>query len=358
MRCALLARGVNDAIPIDRSVLADPALLAAALSGSEAVFHMAGVNRAPRDDLLRDNVLLARQLTEALDRLDSRPVVVFANSIQAGNASPFGQSKQAAADHLTAWGREAGAPVADVRLPNLFGEYSKPHYNSVVATFCHELARGRQPTIIEDRDIPLLHVQDAVDGMLDIAEKRAAGSCEPEGAPTSVSALMNKLIGFHDLYMTGQIPDISTRLDRALFNTYRSFCFPDHYPIKPTLRSDSRGDLFECLQSHGGRCLLFCSTTHPGVTRGEHFHLRKVERFLVLQGSAVIALRRLFDRAIVRFEVSGEAPAIIDMPTMWTHSITNSGIDDLLTLFWADEMLDPEHPDTYPEAVELAREAV
>jgi UDP-2-acetamido-2,6-beta-L-arabino-hexul-4-ose reductase len=169
---------------------------------------------------------------------------------------------------------------------------------------------------------------------------------------------MKKLIGFHDLYMTGQIPDISIPFDRALFNTYRSFCFPSHYPIHPTLRSDRRGDLFECLQSYGGRSLVFCSTSRPRITRGEHYHLRKIERFLVLRGTAVIALRRLFYREIVQFEVSGLTPAIIDMPTMWTHSITNVGADELLTLFWADEMLDEEHSDTYPERIELAKEAV
>jgi UDP-2-acetamido-2,6-beta-L-arabino-hexul-4-ose reductase len=339
-------------------MIADPARFQLALSGSDAVIHVAGVNRAPRDDLLQENVSLAKQLTDALDRVGARPVVVFTNSIQAGNLSPFGQTKQAAADHLAAWGRQAGAPVADVRLPNLFGENSKPHYNSVVATFCYELAHGGKPTIVNDREIPLLHVQDAVDKMLDLADKRLGGVFQPEGSPTTASALMKKLIGFHDLYMTGQIPDISIRLDRALFNTYRSFCFPDHYPIHPTLRSDNRGDLFECLQSHGGRSLVFCSTSRPGVTRGEHFHLRKIERFLVLRGTGVITLRRLFDDAIVRFPVSGGVPAIIDMPTMWTHSITNVGADDLLTLFWADEMLDPEHPDTYREQVELAKEAV
>ena len=220
---------------------------------------MAGVNRAARDELLGENVSLAKHLTDALDRVGARPVVVFANSIQAGNPSPFGETKQAAADHLTAWGRQAGAPVADVRLPNLFGEHSKPHYNSVVATFCYELAHGGKLTVIDDREIPLLHVQDAVDKMLDLADKRVAGVFQPEGSPTPVSVLMKKLIGFHDLYLTGQIPDIGVRIDRALFNTYRSFCFPDHYPIYPTLRSDARGDLFEVLQSHGGRSLAFCS---------------------------------------------------------------------------------------------------
>jgi len=245
-----------------------------------------------------------------------------------------------------------------MRLPNLFGEHSQPHYNSVVATFCYELARGSKPTLVHDREIPLLHVQDAVDQMLDLTDKRAAGVFQPQGSPTVVSELMKKLTRFHDLYLTGQVPDTSIRIDRALFNTYRSFCFPDQFPIRPTLRTDSRGHLFECLNSHGGQSVVFCSTSRPGVTRGEHFHLRKIERFLVLAGTGVIALRRLFDHAIVRFTVSGETPAIIDMPTMWTHSITNAGTDELLTLFWADEMLNPEHPDTYPERVELAKEGV
>lgn len=356
-RCALRARGADEVVAIKRDVIADPARFELALSRSDVVIHVAGVNRAANDDLLQENVLLAKRLTDALDRVGERPAVVYANSIQAGSSSPFGQTKQAAADHLTGWGRRTGTPVADVRLPNLFGEHGRAHYNSVVATFCYELAHGGTPTIVNDREIPLLHVQDAVDQMLDLADNRAAGVFQLKGSPIVVSSLMKKLIEFHDLYLTGQIPDIGNRLDRALFNTYRSFCFPDHYPIRPALRSDSRGNLFECLRSHGGKSLAFCSTSNPGVTRGEHFHLRKIERFLVLRGTGVIALRRLFDHTIVRFAVSGGTPAIIDMPTMWTHSITNVGADELLTLFWADEMLDKEHPDTYPEGVETAKEA-
>jgi UDP-2-acetamido-2,6-beta-L-arabino-hexul-4-ose reductase len=354
----LQARGANEVIIIDRKVMGDSARFQLALSGIDAVIHLAGVNRAESEDLFNENISLATKLTDALDRVSAHPVVVFANSIQSGNRSAFGQTKQAATDHLTAWGRQTGAPVADVRLPNLFGEHGRPHYNSVVATFCYELAHGGKPTIVDDREIPLLHVQDAVDQMLELVEKRTAGIFHPAGSPTLVSALMSKLVGFHDLYMTGQIPDISTALDRALFNTYRSFCFPDHYPIRPTLRSDVRGELFECLLSHGGKSLVFCSTSRPGVTRGEHFHLRKVERFLVLRGTGMIALRRLFDQAIVRFRVSGQRPAIVDMPTMWTHSITNTGADEMLTMFWADEILDPEHPDTYAEPVEKERQAV
>jgi UDP-2-acetamido-2,6-beta-L-arabino-hexul-4-ose reductase len=329
----------------------DPAKMDDTVAGAQAVLHLAGVNRADDEALSVGNLLAARQLTETLDRVDARPAIVYANSIQSGDQSPFGEGKGAAAAHLLAWGEGAGAPVADVRLPNLFGEHGRPHYNSVVATFCYELANNGQPVIVDDRLVPLMHAQDAVDLMLELADRRAEGVFMPEGAPTTVSALLDKLGGFRDLYSTGDIPDIASPMDRALFNTYRSYCFPNHYPIHPQLRSDNRGNLFECVRSSGGHTQVFYSSTRPGITRGIHFHLRKFERFLVLDGTAEIALRRLFDHTIVRFSVSGEQPAIVDMPTMWTHSITNTGSKDLMTLFWADEIFDREHPDTYPEPV-------
>lgn len=341
---------------IGRDLAIDPAKLQESLIGVHAVLHLAGVNRADTEERLFDNVLIAKQLTESLDKAGAHPVIVYANSIQAGNATPFGESKQAAAEHLIAWGRLAGALIADVHLPNVFGEHGRPNYNSVVATFCHVLAHGGKPEIAEDRLLQLLHAQDAVDSMLDLVDGAVPGVFQPQGVPMRVSTLMDKLEGFGRLYTDGDIPDITSRFDRALFNTYRSFCFPDHYPIYPPVRADARGELFESVRGHGSQCNVFISSTRPGITRGDHFHRRKVERFVVVRGRAVIALRRLFDDRVVRFEVSGDHPAIVDMPTMWTQSITNTGSDDLTTLFWADEIFDPEHPDTYRERVELERE--
>ncbi len=355
-RCALGARGTDEVIPVGRELGNDAARLGLALSGVDAVLHLAGVNRAADNHAFLDNVLLAQRLTSALDSVSARPIVVFANSIQTGSASPFGETKQAAADHLMSWGGRVGAHVADVRLPNLFGEHGRPHYNSVVATFCYLLAQGGEPTIQQDRLLNLLHVQDAVDQMLELVARPTTGLFAPDGRMMHVSQILERLRGFQDLYATGDIPNLEDPFDRSLFNTYRSFRFPALYPIHPVVRSDRRGDLFECVRARGGQCQVFCSSTHPGVSRGDHFHLRKVERFLVLQGSAVIALRRLFADDIVRFKVSGDRPAIIDMPTMWTHSITNTGSNDLMTLFWADEILDAQKPDTYAERVEMVGE--
>jgi len=320
------------------------------------VLHCAGVNRAESDARMQENVVLAQLLTDSLDRSGTHPRIVYANSIQSGSATPFGKTKQAAADHFIAWAKRRGAHVADVRLPNLFGEHGRPHYNSVVATFCHLLARNEEPQIIEDRVVALLHVQDAVDLMLHLVDDGADRMVSPEGVGLKVSAVLTKLQGYHDLYAGGDLPDLSDRFDRALFNTYRSFCFPGNYPIHPQIKSDDRGGLFECVRARGGQTQVFCSTTRPGVTRGNHFHLRKVERFLVLKGHANISLRRMFHDEVVRFPVAGSRPAIVDMPTMWTHSITNTGPDELMTLFWADEIPASGSVDTYPEAVEAAKE--
>jgi UDP-2-acetamido-2,6-beta-L-arabino-hexul-4-ose reductase len=200
-------------------------------------------------------------------------------------------------------------------------------------------------------------VQDAIDELLELVTSGAGGRKEPAGRPTRVSAVLELLTGFRDLYATGDIPDLVDAQHLALFNTYRSYCFSQNFPIHPPLRKDDRGHLFECVRGHGGQAQVFCSTSHPGITRGEHFHRRKVERFLVLNGTAEIRVRRLFDDGIVRFQVSGDRPAIVDMPTMWAHSITNTGDAELMTMFWAHEILDPQNPDTFPEPVQAKEPA-
>ena len=349
-RCALKARG-DDFVAIRRADLQDPVRLAERVRGADLVLHLAGANRGEPAVLRYENAELAQQLTAGIDRCGGRPPVIYADSIQAGNGTPFGDGKQAAAEHLRRWSRSSGSVVADVLLPNLFGEHGRPHYNSIVATFAHQLATNGRPIVVNDKEIPLLHVQDAIEQMLDLANSPRSTVVGPKGRWTLVSDVLALLKDFQRLYDAGDIPDLSDPFHLALFNTYRSFCFPDQFPISPTVRDDNRGSLFECVRERGGQAHVFCSTSHPGAIRGEHFHRRKVERFLVLKGKAEITLRRLFTDRIVTFEVSGDQPSIVDMPTLWAHSITNTGRSELLTLFWASEVLDPEHPDTYPESV-------
>lgn len=318
----------------------------------DAVIHVAGVNRGEPDYVEHGNVTLARDLAEAISRSRVKRVV-FANSIQAGNGTPYGAGKATAAEVLEAAARDAGGRFVDVQLPNLFGEHGRPGYNSFVATFVDAVVGGHQPTI-QDRQVALLHAQGAAQALLDGLETTQS-ALEPQGTLTSVSEVYSLLGEFHEMYgASGDVPPLGSQLRVDLFNTYRSALFPQRYPIALTAHADDRGRLVETVRSHGGQGQTFVSTTRPGVTRGEHFHLGKVERFVVLSGQARISLRRVCDDEIVSFEVTGDCPAVVDMPTMWVHNITNIGDSELTTLFWTHSLFDPHAPDTYWEPVSIA----
>ena len=343
VRVLARALGIADPLPVTRTGLADTERLAGLLSGADRVLHVAGVSRGETDD---GNRLPAEQLAAALRRCTTPPkTVVFANSIQAGNGTPYGTGKAAAAAALADVTRWSGSRFVDVRLPNLFGEHGRPHYNSVVATFCRELAEGGDPRIQQDRQLDLMHATDAAALLLDV-EVAGAGPVR-----CGVAELGDRLRRISRWYADGQIPELASRFDVRLFNTYRSHHFPNGMPYSLPRHVDARGELVEAVKVHGGGGQTFLSTTRPGVTRGQHFHLAKAERFLVLRGEARIRIRRMLDDRVVSFRVSGDDPAYVDMPSMWAHEITNVGDSELLTLFWANEVFDPARPDTYPEQV-------
>jgi len=221
-----------------------------------------------------------------------------------------------------------------------------------VATFCHAVANGGSPNVIDDKEVPLLHAQMAAQHLIDAAGRRENHECVPPTESHRVTEVLDRIQRFHDSYAIGQIPPLAESFTVDLFNTYRSYMFPQRFPFHATVNTDERGELFETVRSHGGTGQVFVSSTRPGATRGEHYHLRKVERFFVLEGTAEIALRRVLDHEVVRFRVSGNEPAFVDMPTLWVHNIRNIGDDQLLTMFWSDQLLDLEAPDTYQEAVE------
>jgi UDP-2-acetamido-2,6-beta-L-arabino-hexul-4-ose reductase len=352
LRAALRARNTDTVVAVGRELDTDPEALDRLLAGVDAVVHVAGVNRDEPTVLRDTNARLATRLTESLDRAGSAPTIVYANSIQAGNGTPYGDGKQAAADHLAAWGAAHHAPVVDVQLPNVFGEHGRPAYNSFVSTFCAELARGTAPTVVEDREVPLRHVQDVADDLIAALELSGSTVLEPAATMLTVTDVLARLSGFRDLYARGEIPDVVAPIDLALFNTYRSYCFPDLYPLRPTVNSDARGELFECLRAHGGQAQVFCSSTVPGAVRGNHFHRRKIERFQVLRGDALISLRKVLTGETVEYRVSGSDPGAVDMPTLWSHNIVNVGDTELLTLFWTADLLDPAAPDTYADTVD------
>lgn len=323
--------------------------LVAHARGVDAIVHVAGINRGSDAEVEKGNIDLARTVADAARACGSGPRIVFANSIQSGTDSPYGIGKGTASAVLADAAADVGSAYVDVRLPNLFGEHGRPQYNSFVATFVHSVIKGDAPQIA-DRPVNLLHVQGAAQLLIDGLTTLEA-RLHSAGTATTVQAIFERLRDFNGLYAMGDIPPLLTDLDLDLFNTLRAARFPAMYPIALNPRTDDRGSLLEAVRAHGGQGQTFVSTTRPGVTRGEHFHLRKVERFVVLSGRARMSLRKLFTDQVVSFDVTGEAPAVIDMPTMWTHNITNTGESELTTLFWTHELFDPEAPDTFPEAV-------
>lgn len=349
LRCRLL-HGPHDVISGGRDVFQSDAALDAFVEGADAIVHLAGANRGDDSDVEATNVGLAEALAASIRRSGKGPHVLFSNSILCHAETPYGRSKSRAAKILEEWAGEAGAPFTNLILPHVFGECGRPFYNSVVATFCYQLANGICPTIHEDGRIELLHAQAVATTIERAIVNRTEGDLRLPGASMTVSELHAILTSLAKSYNDLLIPPLNDLIVLDLFNTFRSFLFPGRYPVELQLRADERGDLLEGVRTiHGGQA--FVSTTRPGITRGNHFHFHKFERFLVLRGEGVVRIRRLLHDNVEVFRLSGSSPSFVDIPTLHTHNITNVGDDELLTMFWSSEIFDPERPDTVPEVV-------
>jgi UDP-2-acetamido-2,6-beta-L-arabino-hexul-4-ose reductase len=334
-----------------RATFADAALLQQFVGGCDAIIHCAGVNRGTDEAVTHGNIHAAQMLADAAAKSAAFPHILYTNSTHSVGDTAYGRSKRRAAEILAKAASGHGGLFTNFILPHVFGEGGKPFYNSAVSTFCHQLAIGEQPAIIHDGMLQLVHAQSVAQHILAAIATQQHGTHEITGHKITVSALLTKLLAMHTQYADQRlIPHLDDPFDLALFNTLRSYRYPLQAQVPLALRSDARGHLFEAVRTlHGGQA--FMSTTHPGITRGNHFHTQKIERFLVCAGEAEIRIRKLFSNEITVFTVSGNAPSYIDMPTFHTHSITNTGTGELVTLFWAHELFDPQTPDTFAEAV-------
>ncbi len=350
LRAFLRVQGGHDVRLATRATFSDPDRIVAFVEGLDAVVHLAGVNRGEEAEVESTNKTLAVNLVSAFERAGVAPRVAYTNSIHLDRDTAYGRGKRAAATCLRAWADRSGAPFANLIFPHTFGEFGKPFHNSVVSTFCHQLARGEPPKVIADGDLELIHAQDVAARCFSAIKNGENGDSRIHGTPMKVSVLLQRLQHMAASYAAQIVPDLRNSLDLRLFNTLRSYFYPERYPVVLALHSDKRGSLFEAVKSENGG-QVFLSTSHPGITRGNHFHTRKVERFLVASGEAEIRLRKLFSDHVMTFRVSGEHPCYVDMPTFHTHTITNVGDSELVTLFWANEIFDPNDSDTYPEPV-------
>lgn len=347
--CAARFKGEGDPwelVQIDRADFNNDEVLRCALSGADAVLHFAGVNRAPQDVVEAANPAIAGRLVEVCADVKSQPHIVYANTIHATAETAYGRSKRRAGEILSG----AMDRYTNLILPHVFGEGARPNYNNVTATFVNAVIRDEKPNINPDGCVSLLHAGVAAKVSLDAVENRINGELCPVSKDMSVRELYQILTTFHKNYMQNIIPDLSDNFTLALFNTYRAALYPSGFPHKLKLMSDTRGALFEAIKGGGGG-QVFMSTTKPGVTRGDHFHMAKVERFLVVQGEAIIRIRKVLSDEVWEYRVSGDAPAPVDMPTLHTHSIENVGDEPLLTLFWTHDLFDPKNPDTYADKV-------
>ena len=318
------------------------AKLAVLLQGVEAVFHFAGVNRGTDDEVANGNQQIASVLAQAIGQSRSTPHIVYANSTHSRSDSAYGNGKREAGEILS---NASSGAYTNLILPHIFGEGGKPFYNSVTSTLCYQIARGEEPQLNPDGQVELLHAGVVADVALKSVLDGVVGEQRLAGESIAVGDLYSRLVQFHADYIDGLIPDITSDFSVRLFNTFRSYLYPDHYPVSHKLNSDNRGWLYEVVK--GGAGQTFLSWTKPYVTRGDHFHLSKVERFSVVAGDAIIRIRHLFSDEVQVFKVNGENPVYIDMPTMHTHSIENVGATKLLTLFWANQIFDPHNSDTY-----------
>lgn len=348
--CAARFKGESEPfeiVPLGHREFDDDSQLEDALNSAQAVLHFAGVNRGADDEVAAANPAIAERLVTMCSKAGSVPHIVYANSTHAGSDTPYGRSKSRAGAIIAA----GPSAFTDLVLPHIFGEGARPFYNNVTATLIAQILTGNKPDINPAGKVNLLHAGAAAQAAIDCVMSGKTGRIDPEATPIGVPELYEQLQAMHYGYNANVYPELSNPFVRDLFNTYRSATYPDSWPRPLKLNTDQRGMLFEAVKGGGGG-QTFLSTTKPGISRGDHFHLSKIERFLVVQGEAVIRMRKVLGGEVWEFRVSGDEPAPVDMPTLHTHSIENVGGSDLLTLFWTHEQFDPANPDTFADKVQ------
>jgi UDP-2-acetamido-2,6-beta-L-arabino-hexul-4-ose reductase len=324
--------------------------LAAALEGVDFVFHLAGVNR-PKDatEFSEVNAGLTQQLCDQI-RASGRPIpVLYTSSIQAASDNPYGISKQSAENSLVTLERDTHSPVYLYRLPNVFGKWSKPNYNSAVATFCHNIANNL-PIQINDpaAQVQLIYVDDVINDFLRVLRERPSGVLRPEVSPIyaiSVGELARQIGAFKAGREAMITEAVGAGLLRALYATYLSFLRPEQFSYSIPVHADLRGRFVEMLKTRDSGQFSFF-TAHPGITRGGHYHHTKNEKFLVIQGKARFGFRHMITGETHEIFTDGGNPVVVDTVPGWTHDITNIGHDELIVLLWANEVFDLAHPDT------------
>lgn len=328
------------------------------LDGVAFVFHLAGVNRPQTaDELMSGNAGLTEALCRALSESGKHVPVIFTSSTQAAADNPYGESKRAAEIALMELMEQTGIPVHIYRLPNVFGKWARPNYNSAVATFCHSIARGL-PITINDRaaKLTLVYVDDVIEAFVKLMDGAVPSMDEFGFANIStvylstVGDVADTIRGFRDSRDSLVTARAGLGLTRALYSTYVSYLPAEHFSYNVPMHGDARGVFVEMVKTEdSGQFSYF--TAHPGITRGGHYHHSKTEKFLVIKGKALFKFRHMDTGETHRIETDGNKAEIVETVPGWTHDITNIGDDLMIVMLWANEIFDRERPDTYASAL-------
>ncbi|MBI87029.1 MAG: epimerase [Candidatus Marinimicrobia bacterium] len=337
-------------IACPKNYFSDKEKLESFVSKCDVIVHLAAKNRGEDDEVISNNIALVDQLISALNTCKKKIHLIFASSTQESNRNAYGKSKIEGVKKFQYWAKGTNNKFTSLKIPNVFGPFCKPYYNSVVSTFCYQLIKQKTPEIIIDNKVDFIYVQNLVKTIVhEIYNNKRLVQLINVKADKSikVSSLLKKLLFFKESYLKlGIIPKLRNEFDVNLFNSFRSYIRIKDIKSDLVLHNDERGYLFENIKEMTGGQTFF-SSTKPGITRGNHFHKNKIERFCVVSGEAIISMRKIGSRKCFNFKVSGLNPVAIDIPIFFTHNIKNIGREDLLTLFWSNEIYDSENPDTY-----------
>lgn len=347
-------------IPFKDDYFSSFELLCSFVRQCDVIVHLAAVNRHPNhDELFRININLINSLINAVNHENIKPHIIFSSSTQESLDNPYGKSKLEGRRLLEKWAQECQASFTGMIIPNVFGPFGLPNYNSFVATFCHRLTHNENPKIVSDSDVNLIYVSSLCKYIIsDIDEIQNSEYpvinekiLKPDFTK-NVSEILTLLKIFKEQYFEqGIIPIVSNSDKINMFNTFRSYIDIDkHFPVILKQNVDERGTFVETIRLGIGGQISF-SNTKPGVTRGNHYHTRKIERFTVIKGKAKIQLRKIGTEKVYEFFLDGKNPSYVDMPVWFTHNITNTGTEELCTIFWINEWYDTENPDTFFEKV-------
>lgn len=328
-------------------------------SACDFVFNLAGVNR-PKDptEFMKGNFGFATTLLNALKKHSNHCPVMISSSIQAALGNPYGESKRAGEQLMFDYAAETGAKVLVYRFPNLFGKWCRPNYNSAVATFCHHIAHG-EPIQVNDPAVTLhlVYIDDLVDeliGSLCGKEHHDGIFCKvPVEHEVTLGRIVELIKSFHDSRTTLDVPYMAEgSFEKKLYSTYLSYLPESEFSYRLTMHTDARGSFTEFLRT-AERGQISVNISHPGITKGQHWHNTKNEKFLVVSGHGVIRFRNMREpnASVMEYHVSGERLEVVDTPTGYTHSIVNLGDTDMVTLIWCNECFNPQHADTYGEEV-------